>query len=81
VDVGAVLVGGVNHPTFAQIDVGGETLLNQEIQGAIDCGDVHRMGPFLDYGKHFIGVDVISLVGDGFDDHLALGGDAVSVGT
>lgn len=73
VDVGAMLVGGVDHPPFPKVDAGCETLLDQEIQGAVDGGDVHRMGSFLDDGEYFISVDVIALVGDGFYDHLALG--------
>jgi hypothetical protein len=33
------------------------------------------VGPFLYQGEHFISVDMMTTMGDGFDDHLALGGD------
>jgi len=80
VDVRPVLVGGVNHPSFSQVDAAGETLFHQQVERAIDGGYIYSVRPILDFGIYFFGVDVLARMGDRFDDHLALWCDAVSAG-
>jgi hypothetical protein len=79
VNVRPVLVSGIIHPAFAQVNTAGKPLFHQQFERAVNRGDIHRSGSFLDQGENFIGVNMITLVGDGFNNHLALRGDAKPV--
>jgi hypothetical protein len=75
-NVRPMLVCGIDHLPFPQVNATDKTLLDQQFQGAIHCSNVYGAGPFLYPSEHFLCVDVIALMGDGFDNHLALEGDA-----
>lgn len=75
-NVRPMLVRGIDRLPFPQINTTGEALLDQQFQGAVNRGDVHRAGAFLYPSEYFLCVNMIALMSDGFNNHLALGGDA-----
>jgi len=79
-DVGTMLVGSVDYPALSKIDTTGKSLRHQQVEGAVNCGDIRRGCFALDVGKNFLSVNMISAVNDRLDDNLALMGDAEALG-
>jgi len=66
----------VSDPPASQVCLGDHAQLFQEVEGAVDGGDVH-VGVLLDYpGVYLLGADVVGAVFNCGHDHEALGSHA-----
>ena len=78
VNVWAVMCGGIKHAFGAYVNPARQPFLNQKVEGAVNCGDVHSSGTPLHILEYLLRGHVTSAAGYHLNDHLALGGDAVS---
>jgi len=67
-----MLIGHVHDPAVTQVGTADDAHIHQQVEGAVNGGEVESLAAGLDYGENFLGVHVMITVGDRLHDHLPL---------
>jgi hypothetical protein len=73
-----MLVRRVHDPTVPQVCAADEANIHQQVEGAVNGGEVERLAAHMDHGKDFLGSHVTIAVSDCIHDHLSLRGNPVA---